>query len=77
MRRRPVSKPLYSSAASDVYKRQVWFTDGIFAEDCGIVEEGQKVFDLQGADWNQEIFPIIHALRSLLIRQGVPLAGAD
>ncbi len=37
----------------------------------------KPVFDLQGADWNQEIFPIIRALRSLLIRQGVPLAGAD
>ena len=55
----------------------VWFTDGIFAEDRRIVEEEQRVFELRGAGWNQEIFPIIRALTSLLIRQGVPLAGAS
>ena len=49
----------------------------IFAEDRGIVEEERKAFDLQGADWNQAIIRIIRAPRSLLIRQGVPLAGAD
>ena len=49
----------------------------IFAEDCRFVEEELKAFDIQGADWNQPIFPIIRALRSLLIRQGVPFAGAD
>jgi hypothetical protein len=55
----------------------VWFTDGIFAEDRRIVEEEQKAFDLQGADWNQAIFPIIRTPRSLLIPLGVPLAGAE
>ncbi len=49
----------------------------IFAEDRGIVEEEQKAFDLQGADGNQEIFPILRAPRSLSIPQGVALAGAD
>ncbi len=49
----------------------------IFAEDRGIVEEEQKAFDLQGADWNQTIIRILRAPRSLLIRQGVALAGAD
>ena len=52
----------------------VWFTNGIFAEDRWIVEEEQKAFDRQGADWNQEIFPIIQGLREVLVRQGVPLA---
>jgi hypothetical protein len=54
----------------------VWFTEGIFAEDRWIVEEEQKAFDRQGADANQEIFPVIQALRALLIAQGVPLPEA-
>ena len=51
----------------------IWFTDGIFAQDRWIVEEEQKAFDRQGADWNQEIFPVIRSLRSLLHREGFPL----
>jgi phenylpropionate dioxygenase-like ring-hydroxylating dioxygenase large terminal subunit len=52
----------------------IWFTEGIFAEDRWIVEEEQKAFDLQGADWNQEIFPVIQGLREVLIEQGIPLS---
>ena len=51
----------------------IWFTDSIFAEDRWIVEEEQKAFDQQGADWNQEIFPVIQRLRALLSREGVVL----
>jgi len=51
----------------------IWFTEGIFAEDRTIVEAEQRAFDHQGADWNQEIFPIIQGLRELLVSQGVPL----
>ncbi len=51
----------------------VWFTNGIFAEDRWIVEEEQKAFDQQGADWNQEVFPVIRSLRSLLRQEGVKL----
>jgi phenylpropionate dioxygenase-like ring-hydroxylating dioxygenase large terminal subunit len=51
----------------------VWFTDGIFAQDRWIVEEEQKAFDRQGADWNQEVFPVIRSLRTLLVREGVAL----
>jgi len=51
----------------------VWFTNGIFAEDRWIVEEEQKAFDRQGADWNQEVFPVIQSLRALLSREGVAL----
>ncbi len=50
-----------------------WFTNGIFAEDRWVVEEEQKAFDRQGADWNQEISPIIQRLRDVLIRHGVPM----
>ena len=51
----------------------VWFTNGIFAEDRWVVEEEQKAFDRQGADENQEIFPVIRALRGLLLERGVAL----
>jgi len=50
----------------------VWFTEGIFREDRRIVELEQKAHDRQGADWNQEIFPVILDLRELLVRGGVP-----
>lgn len=51
----------------------VWFTEGIFAEDRWIVEEEQKAFDRQGADHNQEVFPIIRGLREVLIEGGQPI----
>jgi renierapurpurin 18,18'-hydroxylase len=51
----------------------VWFTNGIFAEDRHIVEAEQRAFDNQGADWNQEIFPVIRGLRKVLVEQGLPL----
>lgn len=54
-----------------------WFTEGIFAEDRRIVEEEQKAVDRQGADWNQEVFPAIQALKDLLTERGVPLSEAD
>ncbi len=50
-----------------------WFTEGIFKEDRWIVELEQKAHDEQGADWNQEIFPVILELRELLVRRGLPL----
>jgi phenylpropionate dioxygenase-like ring-hydroxylating dioxygenase large terminal subunit len=51
----------------------VRFTEGIFAEDRLIVEEEQRAFDAQGADWNQEVFPVIRELKQLLAEKGVPL----
>jgi phenylpropionate dioxygenase-like ring-hydroxylating dioxygenase large terminal subunit len=50
------------------------FTESVFAEDRQAVEAEQRAYDLQQADWNQEINPVILALRDLLIRKGVPLA---
>ena len=49
----------------------VWFTERIFAEDRAIVEMEQAAHDRQGADWNQEVFPVIRELRALLIARGV------
>jgi phenylpropionate dioxygenase-like ring-hydroxylating dioxygenase large terminal subunit len=51
----------------------IWFTERIFTEDRWIVEQEQKAHDAQGADWNQEVFPPIRALRGLLARQGRPI----
>ena len=50
----------------------VWFTERIFKEDRWIVEREQEAHDRQGADWNQEIFPVIKELRKLLIECGAP-----
>jgi len=51
----------------------VAFTNGIFGQDQDIVEAEQRAFDAQGEDQNQEIFPVIQALRTLLIEKGVPI----
>jgi phenylpropionate dioxygenase-like ring-hydroxylating dioxygenase large terminal subunit len=49
-----------------------WFTNRVFTEDCKIVEMEQAAHDAQGADWNQEVFPPIRALRKLLRECGEP-----
>ena len=49
-----------------------WFTNRVFSEDCEIVEMEQAAHDAQGADWNREVFPPIHALRKLLRECGEP-----
>ena len=50
----------------------VLFTDRIFKEDRVIVEQEQAAHDAQGADWNQEVFPVIRTLRSVLRSCGAP-----
>ncbi|GBF78893.1 aromatic ring-hydroxylating oxygenase subunit alpha [Aphanothece sacrum] len=50
-----------------------YFTGEIFAEDKMIVETEQKAYDLQGTDWNQEIFPLLLDVRELLKKKGIPL----
>ena len=50
-----------------------WFTEGIFTQDKHIVEQEQKAYDAQGADWNNEVFAPIRDLRALLMRCGVPM----
>jgi phenylpropionate dioxygenase-like ring-hydroxylating dioxygenase large terminal subunit len=47
-----------------------WFTEQIFTEDKRIVELEQAAHDAQGEDWNQEVFPAIRALRTVLARCG-------
>lgn len=52
-----------------------WFTENIFREDKDIVQYEQAAHDAQGADWNNEIFPAIKDLRTVLARNGVPMDG--
>ena len=47
-----------------------WFTENIFREDKHIVEAEQRAHDAQGADWNNEVFPAIRDLRTVLARCG-------
>ena len=47
------------------------FAESVFAEDRLAVEAEQRAYDAQGADWNQEVFPVILALRKVLRTQGV------
>jgi phenylpropionate dioxygenase-like ring-hydroxylating dioxygenase large terminal subunit len=49
------------------------FAESVFSEDRMAVEAEQRAYDSQRADWNQEINPVILALRDVLIRNGVPL----
>jgi phenylpropionate dioxygenase-like ring-hydroxylating dioxygenase large terminal subunit len=68
-----IKRPALPGLINVLWPFIVWFTEAIFAEDCWIVEEEQKAFDAQGADWNQEIFPVMRALKKVLTEQGVPL----
>ncbi|MEW1862741.1 aromatic ring-hydroxylating dioxygenase subunit alpha [Streptomyces sp. NBC_00669] len=53
------------------------FTEGIFGQDRVIVEAEQRAYETQGADLNNEVFPIIQSLKALLARRGVPIAPED
>jgi phenylpropionate dioxygenase-like ring-hydroxylating dioxygenase large terminal subunit len=52
------------------------FAEAVFSEDRMAVEAEQRAYDSQGADWNQEVNPVILALRDVLIRNGVPSASS-
>ncbi len=36
----------------------------------------QSAYDKQGADWNQEVFPVIRDLRALLAANGEAIAAS-
>jgi renierapurpurin 18,18'-hydroxylase len=48
------------------------FTERVFAEDRTAVEAEQRAWDEQGADGNQEVFPLIIDVRELLRANGIP-----
>jgi hypothetical protein len=51
------------------------FTESVFAEDRMAVEAEQRAYEQQRGDWNQEVNPVILALREMLVRNGVALAA--
>lgn len=68
-----IRKPRFPGAIQLGWPFICWFTEGIFREDRWVVEREQEAHDAQGADWNQEVFPIIRELRALLARCGTPI----
>jgi phenylpropionate dioxygenase-like ring-hydroxylating dioxygenase large terminal subunit len=68
-----VKKPPIPGLIHLVWPFFTWFTEKIFREDKDIVEHEQRAHDAQGADWNNEVFPALRDLRSVLARCGVPL----
>jgi renierapurpurin 18,18'-hydroxylase len=68
-----VQRPKIPGLLELAWPALVWFTERIFAEDREIVEMEQAAYDCQGADWNQEVFPPIRDLRTLLAANGRPL----
>lgn len=67
-----VHRPKVPSLLDIAWPILTWFTNQVFAEDCAIVEMEQAVYDSQGGDWNQEVFPPIRELRKLLAANGWP-----
>jgi phenylpropionate dioxygenase-like ring-hydroxylating dioxygenase large terminal subunit len=70
-----VKKPKIPGLVQAAWPFVTWFTEGIFAQDKHIVELEQKAHDAQGRDCNNEVFPPIRDLRTLLARCGVPMDG--
>jgi phenylpropionate dioxygenase-like ring-hydroxylating dioxygenase large terminal subunit len=70
-----VRRPKIPGLLNLAWPALVWFTERIFAEDRQIVEMEQAAHDSQGADWNQEVFPVIRDLRALLAANGVARRG--
>ncbi|MER5963587.1 aromatic ring-hydroxylating dioxygenase subunit alpha [Streptomyces sp. NPDC002057] len=50
------------------------FTERVFAQDRMAVEAEQRAWDEQGADWNQEVFPLILDVRKVLRANGATLS---
>ena len=66
-----VKKPKVPGLIHAAWPFVTWFTNNIFREDKDIVEHEQRAHDAQGADWNNEVFPAIRDLRTVLARCGV------
>jgi phenylpropionate dioxygenase-like ring-hydroxylating dioxygenase large terminal subunit len=68
-----VKRPPVPGLIEAVWPFVTWFTEKIFTEDKDIVESEQAAHDAQGGDWNNEVFPPIRDLRTVLARCGVPM----
>ena len=65
-----VKKPPVPGLIQLAWPLVTWFTENIFREDQEIVEHEQRAYDVQGADWNNEVFPALRDLRGVLARCG-------
>jgi len=65
-----VRRPKVPGLLDAAWPLLVMFTERIFKEDREIVEMEQAAHDAQGADLNQEVFPLIRNLRALLTERG-------
>jgi renierapurpurin 18,18'-hydroxylase len=70
-----VKKPRMSALLYAAWPFITWFTESIFREDKAIVELEQAAHEGQGGDWNNEVFPAIRDLRSLLAECGVAMVS--
>jgi phenylpropionate dioxygenase-like ring-hydroxylating dioxygenase large terminal subunit len=68
-----VKKPRIPGVIHAAWPFVVWFTERIFQEDRQIVECEQRAYDAQGGDWNNEVFPALRDLRSVLASCGTPM----
>jgi phenylpropionate dioxygenase-like ring-hydroxylating dioxygenase large terminal subunit len=68
-----IHKPPIPGAIQLLWPVITLFTERIFGQDRIIVEAEQRAYEAQGADLNNEVFPVIHSLKALLARCGVPL----
>jgi renierapurpurin 18,18'-hydroxylase len=66
-----VKKPPVPGLIHLLWPFVVWFTENIFREDKQIVEFEQRAYDAQGADWNNEVFPALRDLRTVLAGCGI------
>jgi phenylpropionate dioxygenase-like ring-hydroxylating dioxygenase large terminal subunit len=71
-----IKKPRPAIAIHALWPLIRWFTEAILREDKMIVEEEQRAHDRQGADWNQEVFPLVLDLREILSRNGARAGSA-
>jgi phenylpropionate dioxygenase-like ring-hydroxylating dioxygenase large terminal subunit len=69
-----IKKPGIPGLINVLWPFIVWFTNGILGQDQEIVEEEQRAWEAQRGDRNQEVFPIIQKLRTLLRDKGVPIS---
>ncbi|MEU2658275.1 aromatic ring-hydroxylating dioxygenase subunit alpha [Streptomyces sp. NPDC007325] len=69
-----IAKPALPGALHVAWPLIRRFTERVFAQDRMAVEAEQRAWDEQGADLNQEVFPLILDVRKVLRENGVPLA---
>lgn len=68
-----IRKPALAWLAHVMSPMFQYFTNSIFEEDRIALEAEQHAYDMQGADWNQEVLPFIIQLRKMLIENGSPI----